>query len=247
MPDPTVHPHPLVHPPAHTGWLAEHERSLLRFGRRVVRPDGLAHWLTDDGKPDPTRTGDVYMAARMAHVYFLGGMRGIPGCTPLASRLLAGLATAGRDADHGGWVENVPDPVSVTRPAGPGPEADKQAYTHAFVILAAATATVAGDPVGPALLAEATRTTIERFADPGTPLFVDSVSADFGETRTYRGLNANMHLVEALLAAADASGDRSHAERAGSICTWVEGQVRSHGWRVPEHYDGRWVPQLDHN
>ncbi|MGI3785810.1 MAG: AGE family epimerase/isomerase, partial [Janthinobacterium lividum] len=51
----------------------------------------------------------------------------------------------------------------------------------------------------------------------------------------------------ALLAAADASGDRSHAERAGSICTWVEGQVRSHGWRVPEHYDGRWVPQLDHN
>lgn len=236
------------HPPAHTGWLAAHERALLRFGRRVVRTDGLAHWLGEDGAPDPTRTGDVYMAARMAHVYFLGGLRGVPGCTPLASRLLAGLAGAGRDETHGGWVEHVADPA-VTPPGTSAPEAgaDKQAYTHAFVVLAAATATVAGDPGGPALLEEATRTTLERFADPGTPLFVDSVSADFAQTRPYRGLNANMHMVEALLAAADASGDRAHAERAGAVCAWVERQVQAHGWRIPEHYDESWVPQLEHN
>nr|WP_232531045.1 AGE family epimerase/isomerase [Microlunatus antarcticus] len=220
----------------------------MRFGRHVVRSDGLAHWLDDDGAPDPARTGDVYVAARMAHVYLLGGMRGVPGCTPLAARLLAGLATAARDREHGGWLEHVPDPAAgPTDPADPAPNADKQAYTHAFVVLAGATATVAGESGGPALLADALRTTYEVFADPGTPLFVDSVSADLSVTRPYRGLNANMHLVEALLAAADATGDRAHAERAGAICAWVEGQVRTHGWRIPEHYDERWVPQLEHN
>jgi sulfoquinovose isomerase len=240
-----------AHPPAHLSWLADHERGLLRFGRRVVRRDGLAHWLTVDGTPDPDRTGDVYMAARMAHVYFLAGMRGVPGCTPLATRLLAGLATAGRDTAHGGWFEHVPDPdaagSSADAGAGDGADADKQAYTHAFVILAAATATVAGDPGGPALLADATRTTFERFGDPGTPLFVDSVSADFGTTRAYRGLNANMHMVEALLAAYDATGDQAYAERADAVCAWVAGQVGVHGWRIPEHYDEAWVPQLEHN
>jgi len=76
---------------------------------------------------------------------------------------------------------------------------------------------------------------------------VDSVSADFGSTRAYRGLNANMHMVEALLAAYDATGDRAYAERAEAICAWVAGQVSAHGWRIPEHYDEGWVPQLEHN
>jgi mannose/cellobiose epimerase-like protein (N-acyl-D-glucosamine 2-epimerase family) len=57
-----------------------------------------------------------------------------------------------------------------------------------------------------------------------------------------------MHTVEALLAAADATGERSHLERALRICTRViHDLARSHDWRIPEHFDSDWTPVLDYN
>ena len=232
---------PPVATPAHRGWLEAEERRLLDFGAAAVRPDGAAAWLDAGGRPDPDHPAHTYLTARLAHVYFLAALRGVPGAYPRASALLGGLDTVLRDSRHGGWL-NV---------AG-GSDADedavgKQCYAHAFVVLAGATATAAQHPDGPRLLAEALAVTHERFFEPAVGLFADTTSRDFTRTDPYRGLNANMHMVEALLAATDATGDPTWAAEAAAVCAFTVDQAEAHGWRIPEHYDTRWQPLPEYN
>jgi sulfoquinovose isomerase len=57
-----------------------------------------------------------------------------------------------------------------------------------------------------------------------------------------------MHSVEALLAAADVTGDRGLVDRARRIVTRVVHDVaRGNRWRLPEHFDSAWRPQFDYN
>ena len=57
----------------------------------------------------------------------------------------------------------------------------------------------------------------------------------------YRGVNANMHAVEALLA----SGDVGRAERI--LTRVVHGFARTGDWRIPEHFDTSWTPLPDYH
>ena len=63
----------------------------------------------------------------------------------------------------------------------------------------------------------------------------------------YRGLNANMHSVEAFLAAADALGNEEYRARAGRIIERVISWASENGWRIPEHFTEDWKPVLDFN
>jgi len=64
----------------------------------------------------------------------------------------------------------------------------------------------------------------------------------------YRGQNANMHMAEAFLAAADATGDEAYAGRAVRIAGRIIGEFAAAGnWRVPEHYDSAWRPVPEFN
>jgi mannose/cellobiose epimerase-like protein (N-acyl-D-glucosamine 2-epimerase family) len=64
----------------------------------------------------------------------------------------------------------------------------------------------------------------------------------------YRGVNANMHTVEALLAAADVLGDNSLRAKAQRIVTRVVHDLAAgNQWRIPEHFDDTWTPVLDYN
>jgi len=65
--------------------------------------------------------------------------------------------------------------------------------------------------------------------------------------RTYRGVNANMHSVEALLSAADTTGDRRWLDRAARITATVLGWAATRSWRIPEHFDERWQPLPEHH
>jgi sulfoquinovose isomerase len=219
----------------HDGWLRSEELRLLDFGMGVVRDDGLAAWLDDSGQHDPSHPSETYITARMAHVYYLGGLRGVPGSDPIARRLMRGLRDA-RDSQFGGWHEAEPDDG-----------ADKAAYTHAFVVLAASTGTLAGDDVAAEVLRDALAVVDEKFWDSEFARFRDAWSHDWSSLRTYRGLNANMHLVEAMLAATDATGDPQWAQRAVGICDFVLERASANGWRIPEHFDDSWVANLDFN
>ena len=221
---------------AHDSWLRAEELRLLSFGRHVVRDDGMAAWLDDSGAPDASHGAQTWITARMAHVNYLGSLRGVPGCDLIARRLMVGLTTAARDTESGGWNEGAADST-----------ADKSAYTHAFVILASSTGAIAGDDLARATLAEALTLVDEKFWEPEFSRFADTWSHDWSELRGYRGINANMHMVEAMFAATAATADPEWAQRAVKVCEFVLDRASVNGWRIPEHFDDRWVADLEFN
>jgi sulfoquinovose isomerase len=213
---------------------------LLDFGRHFPHPLGGAAWLDATGRPDLSRPVYTWITARMVHVYVLGHLLGRAGDLELAVQALAGLTGRLRDRGSGGWVTSV-DIVDES------PD-EKACYTHAFVVLAASSASVAGLPGARELLDEAYAVWDQRFFDAEAGMFVDSWNRSFTELSDYRGGNANMHGVEALLAAADVTGDDMLRERALGVARRVALEfAEPHFWRIPEHFNSAWEPQLELN
>ena len=227
----------IIDSPLHQQWLRNEELRLVDFARRVVRDDDMGAWLVDDGQPDTHRAGYTYVTGRMAYVHYLAALRGVPGARERAVRLLRGLDTTARDHHHGGWRERHDDDGST----------DKSAYAHSFVVLASATGTLAGDPDAKRLLEEVLEVVNDRFWEPDVGLFADTWSGDWSTRRPYRGLNVNMHLVESMMAATDATGDPEWANRATSVVRFVLDRAAENSWRIPEHYDAQWRPALDYH
>jgi sulfoquinovose isomerase len=213
---------------------------LLDFGRHFPHPSGGAAWLDATGHPDMSQPVYTWITARMVHVYVLGHLLGRSGDLDLAAQALAGLTGRLRDGANGGWLTGL-DPTDES------PD-EKACYAHAFVVLAASSGTVAGLTGARDLLGEALDVWDLRFFDDIAGMFVDSWNRDFTKLEDYRGVNANMHAVEALLAAADVTGDQMLRQRALGIARRVAMEfAEPHAWRIPEHFDSRWQPQLEHN
>jgi sulfoquinovose isomerase len=229
--------------PAHLRWLEQETDRLLEFGRAARVPAGGFGWLDERGGLDADRPTELWITCRMTYVFALGALLGRPGCGALADHGLAALAGRFRDAEHGGWFAAVgPD----------GPEGDEQtakgAYPHAFVVLATASAAAAGRPGARELLDDALDVSLRHFWDDEAGMVVESWDRAFTTTEPYRGVNANMHTVEAYLAAADVTGDLAWLDRAARITTRVVHDLaRGNAWRIPEHFDAAWGPLLDYN
>lgn len=232
------------------GW--HHRRTqralLLRFAAGSRRPEGFGY-LDERGYVVPARPVELWITCRMTHVFGLGLLAGEPpadgGPRHEELRELAGHGVAAlldgplRDRHHGGWSAAV-DGADVVDPA-------KQAYAHAFVVLAGSTAATAGVARGEELLAAALEVQEERFWDEAEGMVVEEWDAAWTRPDDYRGVNSAMHTVEAYLAAGAATGDRRWRERASRIARRVAGWARERGWRVPEHFDARWTPLPEHN
>jgi mannose/cellobiose epimerase-like protein (N-acyl-D-glucosamine 2-epimerase family) len=223
---------------SHREWLATEAAGLLAFARRSRVDHGFG-WLDAGGTPDPDRPPQLWITARMTHVFALGDLLGRPGSGPLADHGLAALAGGFPDPDHGGWFAEL----------GPeGPRGAKEAYPHAFVLLAAASGTIAGRPGAPALLEAACRVIEERFWSEEEGAMLESWDRAWRTPEPYRGANANMHTVEAFLATGDATGDPVWYDRALRIAErLIDGTARAHDWRVVEHFDADWRPLPDYN
>ncbi|HQY34540.1 AGE family epimerase/isomerase [Actinotalea sp.] len=228
-----------IEQPDHREWLRGQTAAQLRFARGFAHPEGGAWYLDDVGAPDASRPVATWITARMAHVYSLGHLAGLPGCRPLAAAAIGGLRGRLRDDVNGGWFASL----------GPADERDetKAAYAHAFVVFASSSATMAGVPGARELLDEALAVLDERFWEEGPGLHRDSAVADWSTFSDYRGVNANMHAVEALLSAADTTGDARWLERAARITSTVLGWAAGNAWRIPEHFDPAWTPLLEHH
>lgn len=218
----------------------EHEaHRLLRFASAGRHPQGGFAWLDDQGRPQLDRDVELWITCRMTHAFALGALMGFPGAESLVDHGVAALTGRLRDERYGGWYAAVGrEGPTVTH---------KGAYEHAFVVLAASSASVAQRPGARALLTDALDLQRQRFWDGVPGAVVDVWNRDFTWLEDYRGANANMHTVEAYLAAADVTRDRTWSERARRIVERFLGVARDHGWRLPEHFDTRWEPMLDHN
>ena len=224
----------------HARWLEAEGDRLLDFSRAARHPAGGFAWLDVAGRPELDRPVELWITCRMTHVFALGHLLGRPGCAALADHGLRSLEGRFRDATYGGWYAAVD---------GDGPTGRaKSSYPHAFVVLAAASASLAGRPGGRELLDEALDVLLTRFWDDEHGMVVEEFDESFTQLDAYRGVNANMHTVEALLEAADATGDRTLLDRALRVLTRVVHELGPrHDWRLPEHFDEAWTPLLDYN
>ncbi len=215
---------------------------LLDLAERSRLDAGGFGYLGADGEVIAGRPVESWIVARMTHVFGLGRLLGRPGADELVRHGVAALLDGPlRDAEHGGWRASSDDDT-------------KAAYVHAFVVLAGATATTAGAPRGRELLDEALGVWQTRFWDDDAGLAVEEWDRAWTRLDGYRGVNANMHGVEAGLAAADALADsdpatagRLRGQALRTVERVVHGWARERDWRLPEHFTADWTPLPEHN
>lgn len=226
---------------------ATQRAELLRFGAGAPTEFGFG-WLDDRGDVEPGKNTELWITCRMTHTAALGVLADEPPAPdgPSREELLTlvnhgirSLSGPLEDRDHGGWYAEVgTDGPIVTA---------KQAYGHAFVVLAASSALLAGAEGASDLLGRALQVSERYFWDDDQGLSVEEWDADWTTLSTYRGLNANMHTVEAYLAAGDATGQSVWHQRAGRIAAHVLGWATANDWRLPEHFDEQWSAILEFN
>ena len=209
-------------------------QDLLNFGRRFPSPGGSAYYLGDDGTPWTDRPREAFITCRRAHVYSIGTFLGDPGSGELADAALKGLTGELRDDEHGGWYSGITADGGIL----PG----KLCYAHAFVILAATSALLAGREGARPLLEQALADYDRFFWNEEEGLSCDNWNTEFTQKSTYRGLNANMHTVEAFLSVWDATGDEKYLTRCHRMIDSVISWAKDTHWRIPEHFSEEWVP-----
>ena len=212
---------------------------LLSFGHQFPSPGGSSYYLGDDGTPWKDRNRETWITSRMTHVYSIGSMLGHEGSEALADAALKGLRGELHDDQNGGWYAGLTKDNEIVP--------TKQCYAHAFVILAASSGVLACREGAEELLKDALALYDLRFWNEEEGLSCDTWNTEFTELDSYRGLNANMHTVEAFLAAADVTGDEKYRVRAGRIIDHVLVWAKDNNWRIPEHFSSDWVPDLECN
>ena len=226
-----------------TGWLIGQARALLDFhagardpagGFRTLGPDGAPLGQTPRGRGAERALHDI---CRMVHGYALaeaaGGALAPPAAAALVEHGLDWLFDRQQDHRHGGFYWSVDD-------AGPVDDR-KQAYGHAFVLLAAASAARAGHDRAGRLRDLALDAIDRHFWEEPAGAVQDTFAADWTGALPYRGQNANMHLCEALLAAHAVWGEPAHLARATCIAErLIDREARQAGWVVPEHFTAGW-------
>jgi sulfoquinovose isomerase len=225
--------------PAHERWLEQETDALLRFAARS-RTDRAFGYLDAAGEVDAGHPAELWITCRMTHAFALGALLGRPGCAPLVDHGLRALQTVFADDAHGGWFSSV-------GPGGPV-TTRKEAYPHAFVLLAASSALAAGRPGAGELLRRAEQVSVEQFWREDEGMVAESFDRTFTTPEDYRGVNSTMHTVEAYLAVTDVTEEGIWLDRAVRMTERVvDGFARRHGWRLPEHFTAAWEPVYDYN
>jgi mannose/cellobiose epimerase-like protein (N-acyl-D-glucosamine 2-epimerase family) len=225
---------------AHRHFLARERDRLWTFARRSVRPEGGFGWLDTHGEVRADQPVHTWITCRMTHVAALEALAGRADAEAVLDHGVEALELLLRDGEHDGWFPAV-------GPNGPTPK-EKRAYDHAFVLLAATSAVAAGHPRAEDLLDDARSVFARRFWSDDENMVVDTWDASWSTLEPYRGLNANMHAVEAMLAIHDVTGEEAWLEAATAVVERaVHGFARWQQWLLPEHYDASWRPVLEYN
>lgn len=219
--------------PAHLAWLDREARRLLAFFHPSLRADGGYDVLDFMGSPLPRVSQELHTTTRMIHSYALGRKLGHPGSDTIIDAGMDFLWHRHRDGTHGGYLWAVRDRDVI--------DGSKLAYGHAFVLLAASSARLAGHPDADRLIADIVEVIDRHYWDEQTSRLREEYTRDWQTFSTYRGMNANMHGVEAMLAAFEATGETIWLDRAGRILDFFIGAMAaSHDWRIQEHYTETW-------
>jgi sulfoquinovose isomerase len=233
--------------PYHRLWLIEQASCLFDFFEpHSIDPAGGFFSLDDLGRPlaPSVSSGtppphEIHATARMVHCFAIARLIGRPGAWAFIDHGMRSLWREHRDPVNGGYFWGVSE-------AGPTDER-KQAYGHAFVLLAASSAKVVAHPDADRLLADVTDVLAGHFWDKTHGASAEEFSKDWQPISRYRGQNSNMHLTEALMAAFEATGDNSYLRMAESIASLlIQKNAAANGWRVAEHFNENWELDRDY-
>lgn len=224
----------------HRAYLRENARKQFAFFRPSVQSKAGFHVLAHDGKALSSEVQELHTTTRMVHAYALGKIAGVPDCDGPIDQGLRYLLSHHQDPVHGGFVWGV-DGAGIC-------DDRKLAYGHVFTLLAGASALAAGHPDGADLMALVDKSLDAHFWEEEQGLFSDEWRRDWTPFSSYRGMNANMHGTEALLAAFEATGQEKYLMRASRILDFFLFRTApAHGYRIPEHFTDAWQPDLTYS
>ncbi|SMB78115.1 sulfoquinovose isomerase [Pasteurella testudinis DSM 23072] len=224
---------------AHNSWLETEVDRIFEFGRRAVVPTGFG-WLGNTGNIREEMGTQLWITARMLHVYSLAALMGRPGAYDLVEHGISALEGSLKDKNYGGWYATVNDSGVV--------DPSKQGYQHCFVLLGAASAVLTGHPRARNLLNEAIEIIEKYFWNEEEQMCLESWDEQFTKTEEYRGGNANMHAVEAFLIVYDVTKEKKWLDRALHITSVIIHHfAKNNNYRVNEHFDPNWQPIVDYN
>jgi len=227
--------------PGHHTWLFDQAQRLLSFYQYAcMDPAGGFFELDNDGRPQQYPIRKLVITSRMVHNFSLATLLGRPGAAPLVDHGIRFLREALRDNVHGGYYCSVD--------SGGAHDASKQAYGHVFVLLAASSAMMARRPGAEELFQDIVPVLESRFWREADGLLAEEFNEDWSTRSSYRGQNANMHYVEALLTAAEATHDSLFLRRAERIAEkLIHDLTARNDWRLAEHYNDRWEIDPDYS
>src|SRR5271167_2105404 len=199
---------------SHRNWLLREAEALFSFfERKIINPLGGFNDLDDKGQPTAPGYGAavkpsryLFATSRIIHVYAIAHLMGRPGADVIIDHGMDFLWNCHRDPEYGGYYWG----VGYDGPS----DGTKQAYGHAFVLLAAASAKAAGHPDADRLLADVSTIIKERFWEERFGAVAEEFTRDWRSFDAYRGQNSNMHLTESLMAAFEATAELSYLRMA---------------------------------
>ena len=116
-----------------------------------------------------------------------------------------------------------------------------------FVILASCSRILAGRSGASQILQHPMEVYAKYFWNEEAGLSSDTWNTDFTVCEAYRGLNSNMHTVEAFLAIADTLEREEYRKRAGRIINQVIRWAVGNNWRIIEHFSEKWKQNFEYN
>jgi sulfoquinovose isomerase len=234
--------------PSHRAWLLQQANDLFAFfERQIINPLGGFHDLDDEGRPaapgfgsGATPTRYLFATSRIVHAFAIAHLMGRPGADLVVDHGMHFLWNGHRDRELGGyyWGVGYNEPTDST----------KQAYGHAFVLLAASSAKVAGHPDAERLLDDVSSVIRERFWEEQFGAAAEEFTRDWRSDNSYRGQNSNMHLTESFMAAFEATSDSTYLRMAERIADLiVRRRAAESAWRLPEHFAQDWQVDRDYS
>lgn len=228
-----------INDPTHKTFLARDAQRHLDFFRKSLRSDGGFDVLDNTGAVIEGSTQDLHWVTRMIHSFALAKSWGASECDQVIDQGIHFLWSHMRDETYGGYFTSVHNGQII--------DDTKLAYGHVFVLLAASSAKMAGHPDADRVLNDITDVLDERYWDDRYGLFNDETARDWSPISDYRGYNSNMHGIEALLAAYEATKNVTFLERAGRIVEFFVHKIApAHNYALPEHYRPDWTPDLEY-
>lgn len=224
-------------------FLEQHIRKTLQFYQPTVfdPAGGFYHFFRDDGSVYNASTRHLVSSTRFVFNYAMATRYfAALDYSDWIRHGLAYLETVHRQPDTGGYAWLLENGQAI--------DTTNHCYGLAFVIVAGATALLAGVEEGRTSIEHAWQLLERYYWDEIHGLYRDEANADFSVFSPYRGQNANMHACEAMLWAYEATHEQRFLQRAARLADSVTCQLASQAQGlIWEHYDANWQIDWQYN